>query len=89
MTRNCILSNGLIQEPEWIPQYDVSGCGGLSGDLYFFTFFSALSCKVVISKAAQEVQEKEEIMHVREVLQEQKFYLEYEDSVSTSLKSLQ
>lgn len=62
-----MVSNGLIQEAEWIPQYDISGCGSLSGDLRCFMLFAVLSCKVVISKAAQEVQEKEEIMHIREV----------------------
>lgn len=40
----------------------------------FTSLFSVFARKEVISKAAQEVQEKEEITKVREVFQEQIFF---------------
>lgn len=62
----------------------------------FTSLFSVFACKEVISKAAQEVQEEEEITNVREVLFQEQFcflffgfFLEYEDAASAFLKSLQ
>lgn len=54
----------------------------------FSSLFSAFACNEVISKAAQEFQEEEEIMNVREMFQEQ-IFLGYKSTVSTFLKSLQ
>lgn len=40
----------------------------------FTSLFSVFDCKKIIPKAAQEVQEEEEMMNVREVFQEQIFF---------------
>lgn len=54
----------------------------------FSSLFSVFACKEVISKAAQEFQEEEEIMNVREMFQE-RIFLGYKSTVSAFLKSLQ